>query len=174
MQLTPLENNGLLDMAARWLGEQRNYKWLDFGGDIQRLDKLAVKVMARKENHVLRAFTADDDIPIGIVGLSDVHHDFKTATLWIVLGERLYSNKGYAVKASSAMLELGFAQLGLHSINVWAVETNYPSLRAIKRLNFRPAGRQRECHYIDGVAHDRLWFDMLENEYYELRENTHA
>lgn len=170
MRLIPLDDGKLTDLAASWLADNRNYQWLDFGGSVQSIDRLALRVMARRKTHVLRIFTADtdQDLPIGIVGLSDVHPDFKTATLWIVLGERHYSNKGYAVKASSAMLALGFRELGLHAINVWAVESNHASLRAIRRLNFRPAGRQRQCHYIDGHPFDRLWFDMLANEYREI------
>lgn len=176
MRLVPLESGELLDLAAGWLGEERNYRWLDFGGNVQHLDKLALKVMARRETHALRIFTADDaaDMPIGIVGLSDIHRDFRTATLWIVLGERRYSNRGYAVRASAAMLALGFKELRLHAINVWAVESNHASLRAIRRLNFRPAGRQRQCHYIDGQAFDRLWFDMLDSEYDEQGGSMHV
>ncbi|MGE5624348.1 MAG: GNAT family N-acetyltransferase [Bacillota bacterium] len=167
MQLVPLHTDRLIDLAAGWLGEERNYRWLDFGGE-QRIGALALKVMAHKASHAIRVFTSDDgDAPIGVVGLSNMNADFRTGVLWTVLGERRYSAKGYAHRASAAMLTLGFDECGLECINAWAVECNYASLRALRRLHFRPIGRQRRCHYIDGNPFDRLWFDLLASEHRE-------
>jgi len=168
MELIPLDNDALINLAAGWLGEQRNYQWLDFGAGAQAISPLLLKVMTQKDAHIIRAFTADDDgKPIGLAALSNVNAGFKTAVLWIVLGDRSYSAKGYAHRASAAMLTLGFTQYGLECINAWAVECNHASLRAIKRLHFRPIGRQRHCHYIDGKPYDRLWFDLLASEHRE-------
>lgn len=169
MELLPLEGNSLIDLAAGWLGEKSTYQWLDFGGGVQRLDRVSLKIMAQRDAHILRVFTSDDGTqePIGIVALSNVNPSFKTATLWTVLGDRRYSSKGYAVRASSAVLTLGFEEYGLQTINAWAVECNHASLRAIRILNFTPIGRQRQCHYIDGRLYDRLWFDLTAAEHAE-------
>jgi RimJ/RimL family protein N-acetyltransferase len=37
-----------------------------------------------------------------------------------------------------------------------------------ERVKFRPIGRQRRCHVIDGKAYDRLWYDLLPSEHEEL------
>ena len=110
-------------------------------------------------------FTADEeDMPIGVVGLSNVNSHFKNATLWTVLGDKSYGGRGYATRAVSGMLTLGFEELGLHTINTWIVEHN-PSVRVAERVKFRPFGRQRQCHYIDGRPYDRLWFDLVASEH---------
>jgi RimJ/RimL family protein N-acetyltransferase len=62
------------------------------------------------------------------------------------------------------MLTLGFRELGLQAIQTWIVEHN-PSVRVAERVRFRPIGRQRRCHYIDGIPYDRLWFDLLASEH---------
>jgi RimJ/RimL family protein N-acetyltransferase len=169
MELLSLDRNELIRIAANWLGEERNYRWLDFGGGVQRLEPSALKIMSQRDSHVLRLFTADDDDqrPIGIVALSNIDQAFRTGTLWIVLGERQYSSKGYAYRACTAILKYGFDTLRLRAINAWAVECNYASLRTLKKMNFRLIGRQRQCHYLDGRAFDRLWFDLLANEHAE-------
>jgi RimJ/RimL family protein N-acetyltransferase len=64
------------------------------------------------------------------------------------------------------MLTVGFVELGLRAIHTWVVEGN-PSIRVIERMRFRPVGRQRQCHYIDGRSYDRLWFDLLASEHEE-------
>jgi len=56
-----------------------------------------------------------------------------------------------------------------HSVDTWIVDGN-PSRRIIERLNFRFVGRQRQCHYIEGRACDRLRFDLLAYEHQELDE----
>ena len=171
MQLKPITTPELIELAAGWLAERGNHQWLDFGNGVQSLSPISLKIMAQKDAHVLRAFTSDDEgLPIGVVGLSNVDRNFKTATIWIVLGEKQYSFKGYPLRASSKMLTLGFRELGLHVVNAWAVECNHASVRIIKRLNFRPIGIQRQCHYIDGRPYDRLLFDILASEHKEMED----
>jgi RimJ/RimL family protein N-acetyltransferase len=166
MQLMPIATPELINLVAAWLADKRNSQWLDFGNGVQSPSPASLRIMVQKDIHVLRVFTDDGGrLPIGVVGLSNVDRNFKTATIWIALGERRFSMKGHALRAGVGMLELGFAELGLQAVNAWAVERNHASVRAIERLNFRPIGRQRRCHYIDGRAYDRLWYDMLASEF---------
>jgi RimJ/RimL family protein N-acetyltransferase len=137
----------------------------------QKISAPLLKIMTLKDSNIIRVFTSDDDgKPIGLVALSNVNRDFKTAVLWVVLGDRCYSAKGYAHRSTAAMLTLGFTVYGLECINAWAVECNHASLRALRKLRFRPIGRQRSCHYIDGQPYDRLWFDLLASEHRETND----
>jgi RimJ/RimL family protein N-acetyltransferase len=173
MELIPLDDR-LIEIAAGWLGEERNYQWLDFGMGTQKINAALLKIMTLKDSNIIRAFTSDDEgKPIGLVALSSVNRDFKTAVLWVVLGDRRYSAKGYAHRSTAAMLTLGFTTYGLECVNAWAVECNHASLRALRKLHFRPIGRQRSCHYIDGKPYDRLWFDLLASEHRETND-VHA
>jgi len=170
MELIELNgSNALIETAAGWLGDKRNYQWLDFGNGVQRLNAVSLKIMAQKDIHVLRIFTADDaDVPIGIVGLSNVDRNFKTATLWAVLGDKRYARQNYTLRSLAGILTLGFEEVGLQAITAWAVETNTASMHIVRDLHFRPMGRQRQCHYIEGRPYDRLWFDLLASEHREL------
>lgn len=162
MELKTINTSELIEVVAGWLSEKRNSQWLDFGSDV---NAACLKFMVQKDTNMIRAFTSDDDVPIGVVGLSQVNRTFKTATLWAMLGDKRYSRNGYTLHAISRMLTIGFTELGLHAVNTWLVECNHPSRRLVKRLNFRPVGRQRQCHYIDGRLYDRLWFDILACEH---------
>jgi RimJ/RimL family protein N-acetyltransferase len=169
MKLLPLDSPDLLDLAARWLARKENYQWLDFGGGKQIVTPALLKVMTQRETHFLRIYTADDDTPIGIVGLNNVDHTFRTGTLWGATGEKSFANRGYATFAASQALTLAFEDLKLHSVNTWTVEHNR-SVRVLERLKFRFYGRQRQCHCIDGRFYDRLYFDLLASEHRELEE----
>jgi RimJ/RimL family protein N-acetyltransferase len=169
MRLIPLDSAGLIELVARWLSEKENFQWLDFGGVRQeQVTPALVKIMAQRGTSVFRVYTADDDeTPVGVVGLHNVDRHFKTATVWAALGNKSYARRGYATRAVSKMITLGFRELGLGAINTWVVEHN-PSVEVARRAGLRHVGRLRRCHYIDGEAFDRLLFDILPSEHTEL------
>ena len=170
MKLLPIDRPEFFEVAAGWLARKENYQWLDFGNGRQPVTPALLKIMTQRESHFLRIYTSDrDDDPIGILGLNSVDRGFKTATFWGVSGEKSFRNRGYSTFASSRFLTLAFRELGLETINTWAVDQN-PSLRTIERLGFRLVGRMRQCHYIDGRPYDRLLFDLLAGEHRELDE----
>ena len=168
MRLLPLDNPERIRQVAGWMALKENYQWLDFGNGRQILTPEWLKIVTQRSTDVLRVFTSEhDDEPIGVVGLSEVDRSFRTARIWVVAGEKSFRIRGHATRAASKMLTLGFGDLGLHVINTWIVEHN-PSARIAARLNFKPIGRQRQCHWIDGIPHDRLWFDLLDTEHREI------
>jgi RimJ/RimL family protein N-acetyltransferase len=168
MQLKPLDVH-IFESAAEWLGQKENYQWLDFGCGLQRLPLASLNIMTQRDIHLLRIFTPDaHDTPIGLVALSNIARNFRTATLWYVLGDKSYAGQGYTSRAVSQILGIGFQELGLQSVSAWAVELNQPSIRVLLRNGFRPVGRQRQCHGIGNSLFDRLLFDLLAHEYEEM------
>jgi RimJ/RimL family protein N-acetyltransferase len=174
MELITLDSLGLAERAAGWLAEKRNRQWLDSGSGGQQLGAAGLRIMSRSDDHILRAFTSDETgEAIGLVALSSVNRDFRSALLWALLGDRRYAAKGYVFRATAAMLSLGFADYGLECINAWAVECNHASLRILRKLNFKPIGRERGCHYIDGHPFDRLLFELQSSDHRLKPEPAH-
>ena len=170
MQLKPLDSPELLQIVVGWLSQKENYQWLDFGDGRQQISAEWLKIALQRGTLFLRVITSDlDDVPIGVVGLSSVNRNFKTANFLIVIGERAYAKQGYATRAGLEMLTICFRDLGLHSIHTWIAEGNH-SVQLARNLNFKPIGRQRQCHYIDGRPCDRLWYDLLASEHQERED----
>ena len=164
MRLRSLER-GDIETVAGWLGEPENYKWLDFGGGQQVLPPASLALMMQRPAHDLRLYTSDEgQESIGIVALSSISPLFRTATLWYVLGSKRHQGQGYTRKAVAQMLRVGFDEHGLASMNAWAVAGNTASVRILEGNGFRPIGRQRACHLVDGEPRDRLLFDILATE----------
>ena len=172
MQLLPIDSPEHLQLLARWLGQKENYQWLDFGDGRQRISAEWLRIAMQRGSYAIRLFTTDTDTtPIGVVALGDINTHFKTANIWVVVGDKAFTARGHGTKAASKMLTHGFTELGLQAIHTWIVDHN-PSMRMTKRLRFRMIGRQRQCHYIDGHAYDRLWFDLLNSEHEEILDGT--
>jgi RimJ/RimL family protein N-acetyltransferase len=172
MQLKPVDTPELLQLVVGWLSRKENYQWLDFGDGRQLVSREWLKIAMQRGTHVLRVFTSDDDFPIGVTGLTNINPHFKTANVWVVLGDRSFAGRNYATRGISAMMTHGFRDLGLDAIHTWIVDGN-PSVAVARKINFKPIGRQRQCHYIDGKPYDRLWFDLLASEHQEFRDVRH-
>jgi RimJ/RimL family protein N-acetyltransferase len=166
VRLKPLDSPELIQTVAGWLAHKDNCQWLQFGDGRHVLTPQLLKIMTQKDTHLLRVYTFEDGTPLGVVGLEEVNRHFKTARLWVVAGDKKLRGRGHATQAVSTMLTLAFRDLGLHAVNTWIVEHN-PSVRVAENVGFKFIGRQRECHWMDGVAYDRLWFDLLASEHKE-------
>lgn len=169
MTLLPLESRALIDLAARWLSDESNCQWLDFGGGRQLVSPALLNVMLQRSTNFIRAYTSASGRPIGLVALQDVNRLVGTATLWGVTAGSSFHTRGYATLAASRFLTLAFSQLGLGAINTWVAEQD-PSRRTLERLNFRYVGRMRRCHSIGGGICDRVYYDLLASEHHELAE----
>jgi RimJ/RimL family protein N-acetyltransferase len=165
VKLKPIDSSDLLELVAGWLSQKANYQWLGFDDGQQVFSSAWLRIMTQQQSHLLRVFTAaEDDRPIGLVGLSEINQQAKTARIWIATGDKSFRARGYATEAISAMLTLAFREYGLEAVNTWIVEHN-PSRRIAERVGFKFIGRQRECHYINGQPFNRLWFDILPSEH---------
>lgn len=165
MKILTIGSSELIELAAGWLSDKENYQWLEFGDGGGVVSPAWLKIMVQRKTEVIRVFTPDyDDNPIGVIALTNVHRNFKTADIWAAVGDKSFRARGYATPATSEMLTYGFEEMGLHAIKAVIVDGN-PSIRIVERLGFKFIGRQRQCHYIDGRPRDRLLFDLLASEH---------
>ena len=172
MRLLPLDSPERVQLVAHWLAQKENYQWLDFGDGRQLVSAEWLKIGMQRGSYLLRLFTSDaDETPVGVVGFSNINPYFKTASIWVVVGDKSFAARGQATRAASEMLTLGFEELGLRAVQTWIADGNQ-SLRIAKRLKFRLIGRQRQCHCADGRVYDRLWFDLLASEHMQNQEAT--
>lgn len=154
------------ERVAGWLQEDRNQRWLDFGGGRKSVDAVGLKVMCQRPLHWLRVYVPDgQEQPVGIVGLSNVDFEFRTAEAWCVLGEKEYGRRDLTVRAGAELLEQAFGAMELRSVFAWTVEVNRGGRRLLERLHFNYVGRRRRCHMVEGRLYDRLLFDLLAEEY---------
>lgn len=167
MRLFLLDNPERIALAGGWLSDPENAKWLDFGNGVQSVSPVMLRIMLQRPIHCLRLYTGDDgETPAGIVGLSNIDHDFKTAGVWCVLGNK--TQGGCSARAVSKMLTVAFTEIGLEVVNCWTLAINNAGRAAIERLPFKYVGRLRRCHHIDGKPYDRLLYDMLASEHDEI------
>lgn len=170
MRVRPIASDEY-ELVAGWLEDERNSAWLDFGAGRRSVGAVGLKVMCQRDLHCLRVFAPDDqDRPVGIVALSNVDHEFRTAEVWAVLGEKEHGARDLTVRAVAELLDYGFTEMELQSVFAWTVEINRGARRLLDRLGFTRVGHRRRCHMIRGRFYDRLLFDLLAEEFEGFEE----
>lgn len=102
------------------------------------------------------------DKVIGMLTLICKEHE-QGAIGW-ALGIR-YRGRGYATEAAEALMEYGFASLGLHRTYAETSSANLASRRVTERLGMRQEGHLREAIFEDGEWLDMLIYGILADEW---------
>ncbi len=100
---------------------------------------------------------------VGNCGLEAIDLARRKAQLWIYLAN--HTGEGLGRQAVRALLQRGFAGLGLRRIELRVLADNAPAIALYRALGFVEEGRAR-CHTLrDGECVDALLFSMLAPEY---------
>lgn len=153
-----------IDLLHAWIAEPENNKWLEIG-TTRPFSLVQSKLLLERDSNYVRFFSPAEAPPIGLVAFSNINRHFSTAMAWYLLGDRRYAGHGCTRSALSALLEVGFGELGLQCVHAWTVESNIASAKILEKCKFRFIGRQRQSHVIDGLRMDRLLFDLLKSEF---------
>jgi RimJ/RimL family protein N-acetyltransferase len=96
-------------------------------------------------SEVVWGMYADGEL-VGMVGLHNMADHLSGATAeigyWVTAGAR---GQGYLAEGANAVIDWGFAELGLVRIRWQAVAGNIPSARAARALGFHYEGLQRQA-----------------------------
>lgn len=113
-------------------------------GDAEEFVRLVGASWAEGSEFVWGVY-ADEEL-VGMIGLHNrgAHFTGAHAELgyWVTASAR---GRGYLVEAARAVIDWGFAELGLVRIRWQAVAGNIPSARAARALGFRYEGLQRQA-----------------------------
>lgn len=91
------------------------------------------------------------------------------AELGILIGEEENRNKGYGKEVISLLLNYGFNELNLHSIELSALSFNKRAINCYKKAGFKEVGKIRESIYNNGKLHDVIILDILKEEFNNLK-----
>ena len=97
-----------------------------------------------------------------LTGIEDRHGN---ARLEILIGDRDYWGKGYGRETVGLLLDYGFRQLGLRSIELTTHEENERALRCFRSCGFIEECRPRKEFWYNGAYIDRVKMSILRDEW---------
>ena len=124
------------------------------------------------ENHpyTFAIIKKDTNELIGNIGLEDVDFLHQNAELGIFIGEEKNRHSGYGSESIRLMLEYGFQNLNLHSIQLTVLSFNQRAILCYEKLGFQIVGRVKEVVYMDGMYYDRIVMQLLKKDWREKYE----
>ena len=140
------------------------------GRSYQTITLQEEKAYLEKEQNNKNVFAIIDlqtDEVIGNIGLHEINHINRTATLGVFIGNKNYWSKGYGTEAIQLILDFGFNYLNLNNIDLALMEFNQRALKCYEKCGFKEIGRKRKCKFINGKYYDSILMDILAEEFTE-------
>jgi ribosomal-protein-serine acetyltransferase len=116
------------------------------------------------KNDGLQAALVPKGAIVGVTGFHSINRLNRNTTIgyWLAADAQ---GRGLMTAAVRTLVELAFADWGLHRIEIHAAPRNWRSRAIPERLGFREEGRLRECERVGGRYLDRIIYGLLEDEW---------
>lgn len=115
--------------------------------------------------------TKDDGDLVGHAALFHVLPKDRCATAAIVLGPD-HQDRGLGTDAFQVLVRYGFAELGLHRIELSVFGFNARAMALYRKVGFVEEGRRRSAIYRSGAWHDDVLMGMLRSEWEERQSRA--
>ena len=162
-------NNEDAEKFVKWLNDFEITDYTGRSHQLLTLDGEKEYLAHPKENAVYFAIvTLENDEMIGSVSLENIDYNNQCATLGILIGEAKYRNNGYGTETICLLLDYGFNYLNLNSIQLTVFECNERAKACYKKCGFKEMGRRRKSIFINGKFYDKIYMDILREEFNNL------
>jgi len=105
------------------------------------------------------------NIIIGRCGLHNWNKEHKRAEIGYIMEDERFKRKGFMTEAIHAIMDYGFKKMNLNRIEALVGIENIPSLRLMKKNNFKREGLLRQQWHIADQFEDSVLFSKLYCEY---------
>ena len=122
-----------------------------------------------KRDLVLSVVTKDEDVHIGLVGLSRINWVHRYADLIIIIGEPDYRKIPYTLEAHELMHKVAFLRLNLLNVMSYYAATNRGAIAVQKIFKYQKVGAFNEAMSIDGERVDLVMGMLNKNDYIHSR-----
>ena len=113
----------------------------------------------------------DTNEPIGTAVIrKEEWSNVKNADIGTYIGKKEYWCKGYGKQITVALLEMCFIFLNMERCEAWSVEYNTRAHKTLETCGFKKGGVMRQTVLVNGKKWNSYHFDMLREEYTNIRE----
>ncbi len=158
------------ELYVKWMNDfdvtdftGRSSQMMDIEGEKEYLNSAS----KRTNNFSFAIVKEEDDKLIGSAGLEKINYITRVGTIGIMIGDQENREKGYGTETINLLLDFGFNYLNLNCINLNVMEFNPRAIACYKKCGFKEMGRMRKNAYVNGKYYDKLYMDILKEEFDE-------
>jgi RimJ/RimL family protein N-acetyltransferase len=168
--IRPIEEDDI-DLLYKWYNDQEVNLWSSGAwplNTLQSKDQLAVKFLDGSADTYRYAILDENDQLIGTTGFKEINVPGRSATLYVVIGNKTYWGKGYGSDALITFVRFLFTQWNFHRLALDTWDGNIRAIKAYEKVGFKIEGRQREARFVLGNYHDAILMGLLCEEFFSL------
>ena len=135
----------------QWYNDQEVNLWSSGAWPINTLqskDQLAIRFLDGSPDTYRYAILDENEFLIGTIGFKEVNIPARSATLFVVIGNKTYWDKGYGTDALIAFTRFLFTQWNFHRISLDTWDGNLRAIKVYEKVGFKVEGRQREARFV--------------------------
>ena len=155
-----------VDRIMAWINDPavtRNFARMS--GDITRDEELAwLRWVIDSPHDRLFAVEDADGTYLGNAGVHKIYWPSRNGRLGLVLGAPGARGRGLGTLAMRLLVELAFAELGLHKVWLVHYRDNTRMAHIAAKLGFVTEGVLRDEYFHQGAFHDMVRWSLLEGE----------
>ena len=107
----------------------------------------------------------ENDKLIGSCSIMNMCKKDRVGEVGIFIGEEDKRSNGYGAEALKLLLDYGFNYQNLNNIMLTVMSFNERAIKCYKKVGFKEFGRRRQCYFLNGKYYDRIYMDILANEF---------
>lgn len=150
---------------VEWINDSENNQFLHYDLPL-RVDS-TVEWYRNKDNaRRLDCVIEYKGVPVGLIGLLQIDRENLKAEYYVTIGEKKYKQMGIATKATKAILDYAFSQMGLHKVYLTVDAKNDGAIHLYEK-----AGFLQEGYFVDDLFCSRTaeFIDRIRYSYIRVR-----
>lgn len=162
----PLDDRHL-DRILTWLQDQDLRDHIGTVYPISRPQHLEwYRTVTSDRSRLVMAIESDEaGGHVGMIGMNGIDLVYRSAELWIYLGDPAARGMGVAQAAFEQVVRFGFDTIGLNRIFVQVFGFNERAQRFFQACGMRHEGTLRDAVFKRGRFHDKLVYGLLAREF---------
>lgn len=152
-------------LYVKWLNDFSTTDGIGFSDRLTTLEGEKKWIAENAGNYQFAIVRLEDDELLGNCGIQSIDFKNRCAEIGLFIGEEENRNKGYGSEVLELLLEYGFDCLNLNNIMLSVFSFNERAIHTYKKAGFQEIGRRRQTYFVNGAYHDRIYMDILSEEY---------
>lgn len=166
--LRPVEEEDYLNHYKNWVNDQAvtHFMWRGTFPTSKADVKEAFEKIRKSPSDI--EFTIVDEktnAPIGLVGLHEINHIYRSAEFRILIGNKEFWGKGIGTEALQLITAYGFHNIHLHRVSLGVNADNMAAVKSYEKAGFKIEGQLRQSIFKNGRFYDVYLMAILKNEY---------
>ncbi len=148
---------------VKWLNDRDNNRYLHYDFPLVEENTRLWFSKIKDRTDRFDAVIEYDGVPVGVIGLLGIGDD--KAEYYITMGEKEYTGKGIAKKATLLLLEYAFMELGLNKVYLYTEVENIPAQKLFERCGFIRGEIAKNSAVNRGKPVDRYFYSITVSEW---------